>query len=186
MWPRVLRFMLVVFPVLFLVVSWAGARQIPPRPMTSQNVAASSKNPATLAQLMRGIMFPNSNVIFAAQSKKFVTLPSANDPAAATDPIAGTYGHWEAFENSSLAIVEAANLLTVPGRVCSNGRPVPINNPDWPQLVQGLRDAGMQSYEAAKSKDHDKILDTTDKLTTACGNCHVKYRDKEKPEDRCR
>jgi hypothetical protein len=131
-------------------------------------------------------MFYNANVIFASQSKKFLVIPDAPDPAAATDPVTGTYGHWEAVENSSLALVEAANLLEVPGRRCSNGRPVPTGNRDWLKLVQGLRDAGMQSYEAAKSRDRDKILDATETLTNACGNCHVKFRDVPKPEDRCR
>jgi hypothetical protein len=131
-------------------------------------------------------MFPNSNIIFASQSKKCEGLPAARDPSAATDTVAGTYGHWEAVENSSLVIVETAGLLTIPGRVCSNGRPVPMGNADWPQLVQGLRDAGMQSYQAAKSKDHDKVLNATEALTTACGTCQTKYRDTEKLADRCR
>jgi len=52
--------------------------------------------------------------------------------------------------------------------------------------VQGLRDAGMKSYVAAQSKNQDKLTDATDELTTACSNCHVKYRDKDKLEDRCR
>jgi hypothetical protein len=113
-------------------------------------------------------------------------VPPAKDPSAATNPLESTYGKWEAVENSSLAIVETASLLTVPGRLCSNGRPVPINSPDWPKLVQGLRDAGMKSYVAAQSKNQDKLSDATDVLTTACSNCHVKYRDKDKLEDRCR
>ena len=113
-------------------------------------------------------------------------VPPAKDPSAATNPLESTYGKWEAVENSSLAIVETASLLTVPGRLCSNGRPVPATNPDWPKLVQGLRDAGMKSYVAAQSKNQDKLTDATDELTTACSNCHVKYRDKDKLEDRCR
>jgi hypothetical protein len=177
---------------LIVTASWAGARQITrdlktATPMLSQqSTATSAKHPATLAQLMRGIMFPNSNIIFASQSKKFDLIPNAKDPAASTDAVAGTYGHWEAVENSSLAIVEAASLIEVPGRLCSNGRPAPTANADWPKLVQGLRDAGMQSYQAAKSKDRDKILDATEALTNACGNCHTKYRDLPKLEDRCR
>jgi hypothetical protein len=148
--------------------------------------AMSNEHPATLAQLMRGIMFPNSNLIFAAQGKNPVDVPPAKNPSNAINPLEGTYGKWEAVENSSLVIVEAADLLTVPTRACSNGRPVPAGNPDWPRLVQGLRDAGMKSYRAAQSKDQDKITDAADALTTACSNCHVKYRDKPTLEDRCR
>ena len=142
--------------------------------------------PATLAQLMKGVLFPSSNVIFAAQGQNPAEVPPAKDPSSATDPLAGSYGKWEAVENSSLAIVEAANLLSVPGRKCSNGLPAPIGNADWPKLVQGLREAGMAAYKAAQSKNQDKILDASDTLTTACANCHEKYRDKPRLTDRCK
>ena len=141
---------------------------------------------ATLGQLMKGILFPNSNVVFFAQSEDPAKVTPAKDPSTATDPLANTYGKWEAVENSSLALAEAANLLTIPGRKCSNGLPVPIGNADWPKFVQGLRDAGMKAYKAAQSKDMDKILDAADTMTTACANCHEKYREKPTLADRCK
>jgi mono/diheme cytochrome c family protein len=141
---------------------------------------------ANLRQLMRGIMFPNSNVIFAAQDKNPEDVKPAGDPALATDPLASTYGGWEAVQNSALALTEAANLLTIPGRTCENGRPVPLQNADWAQFVQGLREAGLTAFKAAQSKNQDNILMAADVMTTACSNCHDKYR--EKPgglADRC-
>jgi hypothetical protein len=141
---------------------------------------------ATLAQLMKGILFPNSNVIFAAQSDNPGDVPPAKDPSMATNPLASTYGKWEAVENSSLAIAEAANLLILPGRKCSNGLAVPLQNADWAKFVQGLRDAGMTAYKAAQSKSQDKIVDAADVLTTACANCHEKYREKANLADRCK
>jgi hypothetical protein len=138
---------------------------------------ASAKVYGNLAQVMRGILFPNSNVIFFAQSKSPTDVTPAADPALATDPLAGTYGGWVAIENSSLALAEAANLLTIPGRVCSNGKPVPLKNPDWAKFVQGLRDAGMTAYKAAQAKDQDKVVDAADTVTTACQDCHDRYRD---------
>ena len=141
---------------------------------------------ANLAQLMKGILFPNSNVIFFAQGEDPAKVPPAKDPSVATDPLADTYGRWEAVENSGLALAESANLLTIPGRKCSNGLAVPIGNADWPKFVQGLREAGMKAYKAAQSKDMDKILDAADAMTTACANCHEKYREKPTPADRCK
>ena len=148
--------------------------------------APASRNPATLAQLMKGILFPSANVVFFAQSDNPNDVPPAKDPALAVNPLASSYGKWEAVENAGLAITEAANLLTVPGRKCSNGLPVPVTNADWPKLVQGLRDAGMVAYKAAQSKNQDKILDAADVLTTACANCHDKYREKPALADRCK
>jgi hypothetical protein len=141
---------------------------------------------ANLAQLMRGILFPNSNVIFFAQNDNPADVKPAKDPSLATDPLANTYGKWVAVENSALALSEAANLLMVPGRKCSNGLPVPINNPDWPKFVQGLRDAGVVAYKAAQSKSQDDILMAADVMSTACSNCHEKWREKENLADRCK
>src|SRR5271154_6959667 len=107
---------------------------------------------ATLAQLMRGILSPASNIVFAAQGDNPAAFPPAKDASAATDLLASSYGQWQGVENSALAITESANLLTIPGRKCSNGVAVPIGNADWPKLVQGLRDAGRTAYKAAQSK----------------------------------
>ena len=152
---------------------------------TAKAAAPVSRNPATLAQLMKGILFPSSNVVFFAQGDNPNDVPQAKDPALAVNPLASSYGKWEAVENAGLALTEAANLLTVPGRKCSNGLPVPVTNADWAKLVQGLRDAGMTAYKAAQSKNQDKILDAADVLATACANCHDKYREKPKLADRC-
>jgi hypothetical protein len=141
---------------------------------------------ATLAQLMQGILFPNSNVIFAAQSDNPADVPPAKDPATATNPLASTYGKWKAVENGGLALAESANLLTITGRKCSNGLAVPMANSDWAKFVQGLRDAGMQAYKAAQSKDQDKILEAAGNVSDACSNCHERYRDKGTPQERCK
>jgi hypothetical protein len=140
--------------------------------------SAGAQVHGNLGQIMRGILFPNSNVIFAAQSTNPADLKPAGDPSTSTDPLTGTYGGWTAVENSAVALTEAANLLVIPGRQCANGKPVPMQNPDWPGLVQGLRDAGMAAYKAAQSKNQDRIVEAADTMTTACANCHDKYRDK--------
>lgn len=131
---------------------------------------------AVLSQVMKGILFPASNVIFAAQRENPADVKPAIDPSTATDLLDGSYGKWEAVENSALAIAEAANLLILPGRKCSNGLEVPLKNPDWSQFVQGLREAAMTAYKAAQSKNQDKMVDAAATLNAACANCHNRYR----------
>jgi len=153
------------------------------------NASAQSSQPrimANLLQLMRGTLFPASNVVFAAQGTDPAKVPAAKDPSVATDPLANTYGQWQAVENAALAIGEGANLLILPGRKCSSGIDVPLNNPDWTKYVQGLRDAAMTAYKAAQSKDMDKITDASGTLSEACANCHDKYREKKDLADRCK
>jgi hypothetical protein len=140
--------------------------------------APAAKAEANLAQVMRGILFPNSNVIFFSQSNNPANVKPADEPSAATDPLSDTYGGWTAVENSALALAESANLITIPGRLCSNGRPVPLQNADWGKFVGGLRQAGMNAYKAAQSKNQDKMLDAADAVVTACQNCHERYREK--------
>jgi len=183
-----LRLLLLV--LLSTLLAGFGGAQVPaasPRSQ-SQPLAGSPRVlvEANLGQLMRGILFPNSNVLFFAQNENPDSVAAAKDPSLATDPLASAYGKWIAVENSALAIVESANLLTLPGRKCANGRPVPIQNADWPKFVQGLRDAGMAAYKAAQSKNQDKMLDAAGTLSEACSNCHDKYREKANLADRCK
>jgi hypothetical protein len=151
--------------------------QAPGRSSTSAP-RATVRVQANLAQVMRGILLPTSNVVFFAQSNNPGDVKAASDPSSATDPLASTYGGWTAVENSSLALSEAALLLTVPGRLCSNGRPVPVMNADWVKFVQGLRQSGITAFKAAQTKNQDKMLDAADAVTTACANCHNVYREK--------
>lgn len=165
--------------------------QSPAKGQAGRATEARSQTPQTqvianLLQLMRGTLFPASNVIFAAQEQNPAKVPPAKDPALATDPLANTYGQWQAVENAALAIGETANLLMIPGRKCSSGIDVPLKNPDWAKFVQGLRDAALTAYKAAQSKDQDKITDASGTLSEACSNCHDKYREKKDLADRCK
>lgn len=138
---------------------------------------SSAGAPATVRQIMRGILFPNSNVIFAAQSDDPAKVKKAADPSTATDPLASTYGGWEAVSNSAVALKEVTRLLVVP-RSCSNGKPAPIQTPTWAKGLSQLRDAADAAYKAAQAKNQDQILDAADKMTTACATCHDAYREK--------
>ena len=133
---------------------------------------------ANLLQVMRGILFPNSNVIFSAQTQDPGSVKKDADGTSSVNPLAGMYGGWQAIENSGLAIAESANLLTIPGRVCSNGKPAPVQSADWQQFVRGLRAAGMAAYKAGQSKNMDMVVEAADTMTTACMNCHDVYREK--------
>jgi hypothetical protein len=131
---------------------------------------------AVLGQIMKGIMFPASNVIFATQKQNPGEVTPAKDPSTATDLLDGSYGKWEAVENSALAIAETANLLVLPGRKCLNGRDVPVKDPDWTPFVHALQDSAMSVYKAAQSRNQDKVIDAAATLNAACANCHDRYR----------
>jgi hypothetical protein len=164
---------LVVISVSVAMAQDKGAAKAPTKPVA----AASVGRPATLAQLMKGVLYPASNVIFAAQDTDPAKVPQAKDAGMAINPLESAYGKWEAVENASLALAEASSLITLSGRKCSNGRAVPIANPDWAKLAQNVRTAGLLAFKAAQAKDQDKIVDAAGAITEACANCHDKYRE---------
>lgn len=140
-----------------------------------------------MLQLMRGILYPASNVVFSAQSDNPADAKPAEgqDPAMSTDPLTSTFGGWQAVETAALALAESANLLLIPERTCSNGVPVPVGDPDWGKFVQALRDAGRQAYQAAQSRNQDKMIEVAETLSVACANCHRKWRER-RLADRCK
>ncbi len=150
----------------------------PPAPATPPAPAAQVK--ANLNQIMRGILFPNSNILFDAQDQDPGAPPAAGDATAtnATALYAGTYGGWEAVENASMALAEAANLISLPGRVCQNDKPVPLDDEVYQKGLAGLREVSQLAYETAKAKKFDAMLDVADKVTQACSTCHDVFRDR--------
>jgi hypothetical protein len=143
---------------------------------------------ADLNQLMRGVLYPAANVVFFAQVENpgDVKPVPGQDPSMATDPLTSTFGGWQAIENAALALAESANLLLVPGRICSNGTPVPLKDADWATFVQKVRDAGMQAYKAAQAKDRDKMIDLSETVSASCAGCHRRWRDRRTPANRCK
>ena len=167
--------------------SGAAAAPQPAQPASGRSAGAAPARQvhANLNQVMRGILFPASNVIFAAQGDDPATIKPEKDASTSPNPLTSTYGGWMAVENAGLTIAESANLLTIPGRVCENGKPAPSGNADWAKFVAGLRTAGMTAYKAARAKNQDQVLDAADAVATACANCHDVYREKPNPAARC-
>jgi hypothetical protein len=161
-----------------VTMCFAAAAAQTPAPARGRGAAPAARVQGNLLQVMRGILYPASNVIFAAQSDDPATIkPATPDPATSPNPLTSSYGGWTAVENAGIALAEAANLLTIPGRMCSNGKPAPIQNADWQMWVQELRDAGMATYKAAQAKNQDAILEAAGVVSEACQHCHDKYRE---------
>ena len=103
---------------------------------------------------------PNSDIIFAIQSKP----PK-------------TEMEWQAVVNAAVALEETSNLIMIPGRIRSNGQPVPVQAADYAKFAAALAPAGRECMKAALVKNQDAIGNCTDTLSGACDNCHKVYRD---------
>ena len=135
---------------------------------------------ANLAQLMRAVLFPNSNIIFNVQSQD----PAAPKPAYVpeqggfswVDWGAGIYTGWEVVENAGIALEEVTDLVIKPGRVCTNGNPVPLEQPDFVVGIQRLRDVARAVQAAAREENQERVIELTTQLAEACYGCHQVHR----------
>jgi Cytochrome C oxidase, cbb3-type, subunit III len=151
-------------------------------PAAAKGTPASFPPPeGNLAELMRAIAFPNSNIIFNAQLKDPGNQPKKQPGSAPFDYVewgSTVYPGWLAIDQAAVAITETAPLLLTPGRRCQNGKPVPVERADWKQYVAALVEVGKLARTTAKARNYEAFVDISEKLNDACANCHKVYRDK--------
>jgi hypothetical protein len=151
------------------VVSASGQRTFPPA--------------GNLNQVMRGILFPSSNLIFTVQTHD-PAAPAPKKPANSNEGFStfewgqGIYKGWDIVDYAAIALAESAPLLLEPGRRCENGRPVPVTDPDWIKYTLELAETGRAAYKAAQTRNQETVSDFTEQIANACLHCHQVYRDK--------
>ena len=142
----------------------------------------------SLNQVMRGILFPSSNVLFDVQTQD----PGARRKGGARGDATTTsarygdvYDSWLVVDAAAISIAEAGPLLMTRGRRCENGKPVPVDRADWQQYVQGLVEVGGAAYRASQTRNQAAVSDVTNQISDACANCHRVYRDRPTAAMRC-
>jgi hypothetical protein len=166
----------------FLTASLLAQSSVP-----TSSATPTSRPVGTLNEVMRGIYFPNSNLIFDVQ---------VNDPGAAKATVgkpgsatryASVYTRWEELEYAAVALIDGVDLILAPGRACQNGMPVPVSQADYRRFAQEMRKVGLSTLEAVRTKNREKVIDATDGLTQACSNCHQVFRSGQKADspNRC-
>lgn len=171
------------------VVGPAGTAPVAGAPGPAALAITSAKPPGNMAQLMRGILFPSSNLLFQVQSYDPAAPKTAYEPGTTsfswTDWGAGIYSGWELVDYAAIAIAESAPLLLAPDRRCENGKPVPVDRADWIQFTADLAEAGRAAYRASQTRNRETVSDVTNQIADACLRCHEVYRDKGRgtPDD---
>jgi mono/diheme cytochrome c family protein len=165
-------------------ITWPAASLAQRKPAPAATQTPSFPPAGNLAQVMRGILFPSSNIIFTVQT---------HDPAAPKTTPAGAaveggfnwviwggdlYSGWELVDYAAVALAESAPLMLTPGRRCENGKPVPVEEADWVKFTVGLAEAGKAAYKASQSRNQDAVSEISNQVADACLNCHQVYRDR--------
>jgi len=134
-----------------------------------------------VAQVMRGILFPSANILFTVQSID----PGAKKEAPKEDTAVGfdwliwggnIYPAWEVVDYAAIALGESASLMLAPGRRCENGKPVPVDDPDWIKFSGELAEAGKAGFKASQTRNQEIVSEFTNQLNDSCQNCHRVFR----------
>ena len=154
-----------------------------------RGIGAANAPPSTwyaptgnLAQLMRGVFFHNSNLIFTIQEMEAKDLPpkppdTRPDGLTTFDWGLMIYTGWRAVEQSATALADASALMMLPGLRCENGRAAPVTEPDWIRYTDRMVSVARRTYRLAQTKNKDAIAEYTLDLSNACNACHGTYRD---------
>jgi hypothetical protein len=138
----------------------------------------------TIRDLMDNIVDPSADTIWNSVSTT-ITKKGTEEKAPHTDE------EWGTVRRSAVELLEASNLLQIPGRhVALPGQrneqgielePEQIEtliNQDrqaWITLAHGLHDAATVALHAVDAKDPAKVLESGDVIDNACENCHQRY-----------
>ena len=164
----------------FALISAVLVAQTPPATRPAAPATSGPRPTGTLAQIMRGIYFPNANLIFDVQQND-PAVPKkkpAGDTGSATAAYGNAYTGWEVVENAAIALTDGVDLILEAGRMCQNGKPVPAQQADFQKFARDMRAAGLEVLAAARTKSQEKTSDATNNLADACSSCHEIYRDK--------
>jgi hypothetical protein len=140
---------------------------------------------ATVKDLMQSVVDPNADVVWLA-----VTTVQSNKGTVETRP--KTDEEWTKVRHGAVALMEASNLLMVPGRhVAKPGEKSEtpgvelepsemeaLINKDlvaWRKRAHGLHEAGAAAIQAIDAKDADKLFEVGEQIERACESCHSQY-----------
>src|SRR5215475_12849053 len=140
---------------------------------------------ATVKDIMDALVDPGSDYIWDSV-ETVVSAKGTEEKAPHTDE------DWKQVRNHAIMLLEATNLLQIPGRhVAKPGEkaedPKVELSPDqieesinkdrasWIKYAHGLHDATMEAFKAIEAKDTEGLLNAGDGIDNACEKCHLQY-----------
>jgi len=134
-----------------------------------------------LAQWMRGIFFPNSNLIFAVQQQDPGAAKGPNNIQAGSSTYFdwgnGIYTGWQVVDNAAITLADVSPMMLNPALRCENGKPAPVTDPDWIKFTEQMITVSKQIYRLSQTRNQEAVSDATGDLSDACAACHAAYRD---------
>jgi hypothetical protein len=140
---------------------------------------------ATVKDIMDSMVDPSADVLWDSVAT-VVSATGTEERAPKTDE------EWTNVRRHAIQLIEATNLLLMPGRhVARSGEkaenpevelgPEEIENlinqdrEAWTNFAHGLHDAATPALKAIDTRNVQGLLDAGEGIDTACENCHLKY-----------
>ena len=151
----------------------------------TKSSAPQLQQTATIKDIMDSMVDPSADVLWDS----IETVISA---AGIEEKMPRTDEEWADVHRAAVRLVEATNLLLMPGRhVAKPGekaenpevelgpedieKRITADWPAWIALAHGLHDAAVPALRATEARDVPGLFAAGDKIDTACENCHQKY-----------
>jgi hypothetical protein len=140
---------------------------------------------STVREVMHSIVDPSADVLWDSV-EVVATVEGTVRKMPKTDE------EWAVLRRSAVTLVEAGNLLLIPGRLVARpgeqaGDPRSDMNPEeietkrrqapgaWALRAGRLQDAAAESLKAIDAKDVTALLNAGETLDAACESCHREY-----------
>ena len=163
-----------------LPIMGAGCAKAPPPPQ-----APDLLRPATIKDIMDSMVNPSGEFVFES-------VQEISDEHGIREKAPKTDAEWEAVREHVIVLLEAPNLLVMPGRkaappdVKSQNPGIELEPAQIQQLIDGdrvafirrarrLQDAAAVAMKAVDAKDKDALFRAEDGIDEACENCHLHY-----------
>jgi hypothetical protein len=175
------KFTVVTLVNLLLLFGSSCARQ----PEQQQQSQAEYRTTATIKDIMDSMVDPGADFIWESVAT-VISAKGTEEKAPHTDE------EWKEVRRRAVMLLEATNLLQIPGRQVAKPHEKSQNpgielepekieeliNKDraaWIKYAHGLHDATMEAFKAIEEKDSEKLLDVGNQIDEACEKCHLQY-----------
>jgi hypothetical protein len=178
-----MRLILVIFAAITL--GFAGcAQQTASKPVAP---VPQYQLTAAIADLMEGLIDPSADALWDSVAY----ISSAN---GIEDRQPRTAEEWQAVRLNAVNLIEAANLLSMPGRIVAHDMPnsppqpgpgelshaesqklIDANHEGFVQFARVLQSAGSEALAAIDAKNAQALMDAGTTIDNACEACHVTY-----------
>jgi len=140
---------------------------------------------ATIKDLMQAIVDPSADDVW-------LSVTTVMSGTGTVETVPKTDEDWAKVRHGAIRLLEASNLLIVPGRhVARPGEKseapgvelepsemealILKDIPGWRARAKALHEAGLEALKAADARNPEKVFEVGEQIEEACENCHRNY-----------